>query len=245
MNSVALTSPRGGTASVLRAEHVTMEYVQNKGLFRHKNFYRALEDVTVALHKNVIIGLVGDSGGGKTTFAKILAGLQRPTAGQVFLDDEPMYGSTGNGYRRAREEVRYIFQNVNAPLNPRMKIISTLEEPIDVHTPMSRAERQQRIEHVAEEVDLPLKLLPKYPHALSGGEKRRVALARALVCRPSFIIADEPTAGLDADLRDGLLQLFCKLRDVERLGILLISHDFHAMATICDHVNIIVSGKLV
>ncbi len=239
------TSSGRETSAVLRAEDVTKDFVVRKGMFRKKTLYRALEGVSVALQKNSIIGLVGDSGGGKTTFAKIFSGLLEPTAGQVYLADEPLYGSNRNAYKRARKEVRYIFQNVNAPLNPRMKIISTLEEPIDVHTPMTNEERRRRIEEVAAEVGLPVKLLHKYPHALSGGEKRRVALARALVCRPSFIIADEPTAGLDADLREGLLTLFRTLRDIEKIGVLIVSHDFHAMATVCDDVRIIVNGRMV
>ncbi len=239
------TSTLQDLSTVLRADQVTKDFVVRKGLFRKKDVYRALEGITVELRKNSIIGLVGDSGGGKTTFAKILSGLMTPTAGQVFLADQPLYGASSETYKRARKEVRYIFQNVNAPLNPRMKILSTLEEPIDVHTPMTNEERRNRIEEVAREVDLPLKLLHKYPHALSGGEKRRVALARALVCRPSFIIADEPTAGLDADLREGLLALFRTLRDIEKIGVLIVSHDFNAMATVCDDVRIIVNGRLV
>ena len=233
-----------GTAS-LRAEKVTKDFVQRAGFLRKKETTRVLDDVSLEIHRDAIVGLVGDSGGGKTTLAKMLCGMLPPTSGQVFFGGDPLYGANGQGYQNARKRVRYIFQNVNAPLNPRMKIIQSLEEPIDVHSPMSAELRQRRIEEVAHEVDLPLRLLHKYPHALSGGEKRRVALARALACRPHFVIADEPTAGLDADLRDGLLLLLQKLRDLEHIGVLIISHDFHALATICDDVKIIVNGKLV
>ncbi len=243
MPPIATTPPQG--AETLRAENVRMDFVQRVGFLRKREEHSALEGVSLTIEQNAITGLVGDSGGGKTTLAKILSGLLKPTLGQVFLADLPIYPPGGDGYRNARKRVRYIFQNVNAPLNPRMRIMKTLEEPIDVHTPMTRERRLHRIEEVAAEVDLPLKLLQKYPQALSGGEKRRVALARALVCRPAFIIADEPTAGLDADLRVGLLALFRTLRDLEKIGVLIISHDFHALATICDDVRIIVNGRLI
>jgi ABC-type glutathione transport system ATPase component len=227
----------------LFAENIIQEYYLRKTIFRTPSKTCVLDGFTLNQSERKIIGLVGDSGAGKTTFAKIFAGLLKPTSGQVYLNGQPIYSMNGQGYKLARKSIRFIFQNVNAPLNPRMSIRMILEEPLEVHSDLTRFEWKIRITNVAEEVGLPLRLLEKYPAALSGGEKRRVALARALMNRPLFIIADEPTAGLDTDLRRGLLTLLQKLRDVEGIGILVISHDMNAIATICDEVIVLNKGK--
>jgi ABC-type glutathione transport system ATPase component len=240
------SNQNGSTAPIatqLRAQDVSMEFSQRKGLFRRGESKSVLRNINLTVSRGVIVGLVGNSGGGKTTLAKILAGLLKPTEGQVFLDEIPLYSSNGNGYSRARQAIRFMFQNVNAPLNPRMKLRSILEEPLLIHTKLPPIKRETRIEEVAAEVYMPLNLLDVFPRALSGGEKRRAALARALMCRPSFIIADEPTAGLDTDLREALLKLFRKLRDVENTGILLISHDRDAIAFACDNVVSLSEGR--
>ena len=183
-----------------------------------------------------ILGVVGESGSGKTTLAKILAGLLRPTGGQVYLNDHSLYSRNRSTDADARKAIRFIFQNVDAPLNPRIRIYNILDEPLTVHTRLGKDGRQRRIEEVAAEVELSSVLFDKYPWQLSGGEKRRVSIARALMWRPSFIIADEPSAGLDADLCEGFIALFRKLAEVERIGVLVVSHETLMLKALCDEV---------
>ena len=227
----------------LRAEDITMEFSTGRRLFGSRTTQRILNGVSVTLPVSRIVGIVGESGSGKTTLAKILAGLLPPTGGQVYLNGISLYSLNGSGYAHARKAIRFIFQNVNAPLNPRIRIGGILEEPLKVHTNLMSHQRVQRMEEIAREVDLPLDLLDKYPRALSGGEKRRVGIARALMCRPLYMIADEPTASLDADLLVGFLELFRKLRDVEKIGILVVSHDIQIVKALCDEVLELKDGR--
>ncbi|TAK54217.1 MAG: ATP-binding cassette domain-containing protein, partial [Bacteroidetes bacterium] len=203
----------------LRAEQISHEFHSRTRIFQKQDNNKVLDGMDLTIKRKTVVGLVGESGSGKTTLARIMCGMLKPTKGEVYLDTIPIHSTNKAERTVARQNIRFIFQNVNAPFNPRMKVWDTVEEPLLVHTELAVKERKERIEYVTHEVGLPVELLQKYPRTLSGGEKRRIGIARALVVRPHFLIADEPTAGLDADLRGDLLKLFTELRDKESLGI--------------------------
>jgi len=226
----------GANDHVLEAKSVSKDFSIRRGLFK-KSALNVLADVDLAVRSSQVIGLVGESGSGKTTLARILAGLLPPTSGDVFLDGASIISRNGEGHREARKRIRFMFQNINAPLNPRIRIGNILEEPLEIHSRLSREERVRRVVEVCAEVHLPLQLLGELPKALSGGEKRRVGLARALMVRPWFIVADEPSAGLDADLRGAFLELFRELSMTERIGVLIVSHDMHMLKPLCTEIR--------
>ena len=227
----------------LEAKDVSKDFPVRRGLFK-KSSLTVITNADLAVRSSEVVGLVGESGSGKTTLARILAGLLPPTAGDVFLDGASIHSRNGGARLQARKRIRFMFQKINAPLNPRMRIGNTLMEPLEIHTTMTKHERVRRVLDVCAEVRLPMHLLYELPRALSGGEKRRVGLARALMVRPWFIIADEPTAGLDADLRAGFLELIKKLSEAERIGIVVVSHDIGMVKSICSEIHEIKNARV-
>ncbi|MBI3192919.1 MAG: ATP-binding cassette domain-containing protein [Ignavibacteriae bacterium] len=220
----------------LHAEKVGKKYlVTNNLTSKEQGVKEVLVGFTLTLGRKEIKGLKGKSGIGKTTFAKILAGLLRPSHGQVYLGAEPMYREQGYVHPHVRKHIRMIFQRTNAPFNPRVPVYDAIEEPLIIYrNDLTKAERKELVFRVAKEVHLDHTLLTQYPLQLSGGQRRVAAIARAIIVRPTFLIADEPTAGIDSQWRKRILDLFTELYQNEGIGILLISHDYKALGYVCQ-----------
>ena len=204
---------------------------------------QAVAGVDFRLAADETVGLVGESGSGKTTLAKALVGLIRPTSGTVRLEGRDLTALTRADRLSLRRRVQIIFQDPLSSLSPRMRIGKLLAEPLAIHG----LDRQHHWPHVLELVErlgLSETQLEKYPHQISGGQARRVAIARALAIRPTFLIADEPTAGLDVSVQGDLLNLLADLQRRFSLGILIVSHNLNVVGRITNRVAILYLGKV-
>lgn len=206
---------------------------------------KALDDVSLEVRPGETLGIVGESGCGKTTLGKTLAGIHKPDAGQISfegLDISQLRGAARGGVTR---RLQYIHQDPGNALDPRWKIGRSLDEPLAIHTDLSRTERDQRVRDVLDAVGLPRSHLDLYPHEISGGQQRRVGLARILTLQPRLIILDEPTSGLDVSVQAMVLKLLRELQARFELTYVFISHDLSVVRIVCDRVGVMYLGRFV
>jgi peptide/nickel transport system ATP-binding protein len=205
---------------------------------------RALDDVTLTIPKRAIVGLVGESGSGKTTLCRVLIGLLRASSGTITLDGRPIERHLAHDPLAFRRRVQMLLQDAVASLSPRMTVRRTLEEPIQIHN-LPAEESQERLRGILKRLGLPEDVLTKFPHQISGGQARRVGVARALVMRPELIVADEPTAGLDVSVQGELLNLLLDLRREFDLTYLLVSHNLNVVRRVTDRTAVMYLGQIV
>jgi oligopeptide transport system ATP-binding protein len=205
---------------------------------------RALEDVTLSLHKGDILGLVGESGSGKTTLCRVLVGLTPASGGSVRLGGMAVAQHLQQEPLAFRRRIQMLLQDAVASLSPRMTIGRTLEEPIAIHG-LPREAALARLQGILKRLGLPDDLTRKYPHQISGGQARRVGVARALVMQPEIIVADEPTAGLDLSVQGELLNLLLELQQEFALTYLLVSHNLNVIRRVTSRTAVMYLGQIV
>ncbi|SEB43660.1 peptide/nickel transport system ATP-binding protein [Paramicrobacterium humi] len=205
----------------------------------------ALDDVSFTLRERQTIALVGQSGSGKSTIAKILTQLETPTSGRVLIDGAPI-PRHGRGLRRYRQKLRMVFQDPFASLNPYHSIRYHIERPLRLDRVVPKAETEREVRRLLERVRLDADaVIDRRPHELSGGQRQRVAIARALASRPSLLVADEPVSMLDVSIRLGVLNLLADLQREEGLGVLYITHDLATARHFSDEIMVLHHGKVV
>jgi ABC-type glutathione transport system ATPase component len=205
----------------------------------------ALDDVSFTLTSGRTLGLVGQSGSGKSTIAKILTQLETPTSGEVLLDGIPV-PRRGKGLRRYRQQLRMVFQDPFASLNPYHSIRYHLERPIRLDDVVPKDQTEDEVRRLLARVRLDADaVIDRRPHELSGGQRQRVAIARALASRPSILVADEPVSMLDVSIRLGVLTLLADLQREEGLGVLYITHDLATARHFSDEIMVLNQGKVV
>ena len=231
---------------VLEAVDVSKAYPRRSGLLRRVvGRVQAVDRVSCAVAPGERVGLVGESGCGKTTLAKLLIGLLPPTAGEVRIQGAPIVGLRPGALRAARRAAQFVFQDPMSSLNPRMTVEEIIGEPLAIHRLGTAADRRARVAELLGAVQLPEAYRPRLPRELSGGERQRVGIARALALEPRALICDEPIASLDLSVGTAILRL---LRDLSRrrgMALLFISHDLRAVAWLCERIAVMRQGRLV
>src|SRR6266550_7103053 len=230
---------------VLEGRELTKSFwvKQGRGLLARKAQVHAVEGVTVRLDPGRVTALVGESGAGKTTVARLLAKIVRPDAGEVLLDGRPAPPGRPRSYAA---QVQMVFQDPFASLNPVHRVRHHLVRPLQIHH-MANGDLEAAVDELLRRVALkpPAHFAAKFPHELSGGQRQRVAIARGLAVRPRVLIADEPVSMLDVSIRLGVLNLLADLRDREKLAILYVTHDIASARYLADTIMVMYAGQLV
>jgi oligopeptide transport system ATP-binding protein len=210
-----------------------------------KRVVRAVDGVSLDIYERETLGLVGESGCGKTTLGRAILRLTEPTAGQVLYRDRDLAHLSGRQLREQRRHLQIIFQDPYASLNPRMTIGQIVGEPLETFRLARGREAEQRVQELLETVGLSKRFIKRYPHEFSGGQRQRIGIARALAVDPDFIVADEPISALDVSIQAQIMNLLEKLRREKNLTYLFISHDLRAIRHVSDRVAVMYLGKLV
>ncbi|MFC1840088.1 ABC transporter ATP-binding protein [Thermodesulfobacteriota bacterium] len=218
-----------------------------KGTFfnRKKERLKAVDGVNLKIEQGEVIGLVGESGCGKSTIARAVMCLTKATSGSITMEGEILNKLSPEELKRKRPEFQMVFQDPYASLNPRMTVYSILSEPLEYHKLVKRSELAETVSKLLEEVGLAPSDMGKYPHEFSGGQLQRIAIAKALALRPKLIIADEPVSALDVSIRSQVLNLLAKLIKKHSLTLLFISHDLSVIRHISDRIAVMYLGKIV
>lgn len=206
---------------------------------------RAVDGISFNVRRRETLGLVGESGCGKSTTGRAILQLYRPTAGDVEFDGQSLVKMKGEPLRRMRRRMQMIFQDPYASLNPRMTVGNIIGEPLDVHNIMSSRERRERVQELLQIVGLNPYFVNRYPHEFSGGQRQRIGVARALAVRPEFIVCDEPISALDVSIQAQIINLLEELQEEFGLTYLFIAHDLSVVRHISDRVAVMYLGKLV
>jgi peptide/nickel transport system ATP-binding protein len=236
MNAAVSTS-----AGVLEARNIVKTFsVRREGRTRE---VRAVNDVSVAVAPGEIVGLVGESGCGKTTLSRIMIGIEQPTQGEVRYGGNPV--ASRADWRALRRSVQYVFQDPFTALCPTMRIGKALAEPLAIHGLCAPSERDGKVARMLEMVGLHPDVARRMPNQLSGGQRQRVNLARALMVEPKILICDEIVSGLDVSVQAQVLQLLLDLKQRLDLSLIFISHDLRVVRYLCDRVLVMYLGEIV
>ena len=229
-------------APALRCDAVSRVYVAKASLFSNRLTTVAVDQITLTVEKQRCVALVGESGSGKSTLARLLAGLERPTAGSIYLFGRPLQSIS-------RVElaglVQPVFQDPAGSLNPKHTVRQILEGPLRVHAVQDPMERRRRINRILDLVRIPNEVLDRKPNALSGGQQQRIAIARALMPEPKILLLDEPTSALDVSVQAQILGLLKSLQESLGLTYLFITHDLAVVNAVADEVAVMYMGRVV
>ena len=228
---------------IIRLEDVTVTFKTRTGSILHPNKIQALKGVSLSLMPGETIGLVGESGCGKSTTANVMIGLQKPTTGKVYFKGVDVTNRTAADRRRIGRVISVVFQDPATALKARMSVHDQLLDPMLVHKIGDKESREKRVYELIEQVGLPVSVMDALPGQLSGGQRQRVAIARALSLQPDAIIADEPTSALDVSVRAQILNLLMDLKKDLGLAMVFISHDIQTVRYISDRIIVMNGGR--
>ncbi|WP_298877023.1 ABC transporter ATP-binding protein [uncultured Microbacterium sp.] len=240
------------SGDVVRVENLTRVYKSPRtSLFTAPREVKALNGVSFSIAAGDRFGIVGESGSGKSTLLRLLSGLDQPTSGELEVVGRSLVKAGAKDLAELRRNLQIVFQDPMASLDPRMRIRDIVAEPLlnaanlENGTAMSAKERADAVAEMIEAVGLPRDAVDRFPHQFSGGQRQRISIARALVCRPRILVADEPVSALDVSVRAQVLNLLADLVDEYRLTLIFVSHDLHVVRYLCDRVAVMRKGEIV
>ena len=236
-----------GQQVLVRVEGLKQYFPITRGVLFQRSVgeIRAVDDVTFDIYRGETLGLVGESGCGKTTTARAILQLNRPTAGRIYLNGVDLARLKGNKLRQVRRRMQMIFQDPYASLNPRMTVGSIIGEPLKIYGVARGKEKQQRVEELLQLVGLDPHFANRYPHEFSGGQRQRIGIARALALQPDLVVCDEPISALDVSIQAQVVNLLEELQQRFGLTYLFIAHDLSMVRHISDRVAVMYLGKIV
>lgn len=234
---------------ILEVQNLTKYFpFESSFLKRRIGWVKAVDNVSFNVRKGEVVGLVGESGCGKSTLGKTVSGIYKPGPGHVSLlrfKGQDIINAGRRDMQTIRRNIQYLFQEIGGVLDPWWTVKRILEEPLIIHTKITKHEREAKVKEIIEAVGLKSEHILRYPHEFSGGEQRRLGLARTLILNPSCIILDEPTSNLDVSVQATILKLLKRLRDSFDLTYLIITHDLAVVRYMCQKIMIMYLGKIV
>ncbi len=245
-SSLSLQDPVGKDEILIEVKDLKMWFPITQGIIiqRHVGDIKAVDGVSFFIRRGETLGLVGESGCGKTTTGRAILQLYRPTGGEVLFEGKDLTKMKGEELRRMRRRMQMIFQDPYASLNPRMTVGGIIGEPLEVHKLAGRKERKERVEELLRLVKMNPYFVNRYPHEFSGGQRQRIGVARALAVNPDFIVCDEPISSLDVSIQAQIINLLEELQEEFNLTYLFIAHDLSVVRHISDRVAVMYLGKI-
>jgi len=233
--------------TLIQVRDLKMHFPIGRGIIlsRTVGAVRAVDGISFDIMRGETLGLVGESGCGKSTTGRAILQLYRPTAGSVVFEGEDLAGLKGDRLRKIRRRMQMIFQDPYASLNPRMKVGDIIGEPLIVHNILNGKARRERVQELLQVVGLNPRFINRHPHEFSGGQRQRIGIARALAVQPDFIVCDEPISALDVSIRAQVINLLEDLQHQFNLTYLFIAHDLSVVRHISDRVAVMYLGKIV
>ncbi|MBO8170125.1 MAG: dipeptide ABC transporter ATP-binding protein [Thermoanaerobacteraceae bacterium] len=229
---------------LIQVKNLKKYFPLSKGLFKPKSYLKAVDGVSFDIKKGETLGLVGESGCGKTTVGRTIIRLYEPTDGQVIYKGQNIFDLKGQEAKKLNRSMQMIFQDPYASLNPRMTVSDIIGEALDIHNLATGTERTRRIHELLEMVGLNPEHASRFPHEFSGGQRQRIGIARALAVKPDFIICDEPISALDVSIQAQVVNLLEELQDELGLTYLFIAHDLAMVKYISDRVAVMYLGQI-
>ncbi|WKA50859.1 dipeptide ABC transporter ATP-binding protein [Planococcus liqunii] len=231
--------------ALLEVQNLKQHFTTKKGFLGEKTVIKAVDGVSLSIEEGKTLGVVGESGCGKSSLGRSILRLVEPTEGSVKFNGQEIVGMSPRGMKELRKEMQIVFQDPYASLNPRNTVRKILEAPLLIHGTGNKKERQERIESLAGKIGLRKEQLNNYPHEFSGGQRQRIGIARALMLNPKLIIADEPVSALDVSVQSQVLNLMLDLQQERNLSYMFISHDLSVVQHVSDKVAVMYLGKVV
>ncbi len=247
LHTSPISRPEGNGQALLEVRALLRHFHvrQKGGLWGRKAILKAVDGVSFSVKKGETFGLVGESGCGKSTTARLLLNIDRPTSGTVMFNGRKLSALPPVQWRKLRRQMQYVFQDPLGALDPRMKILEQVAEPLRIHNRALVSERRDKAAELLRSVDLKSYTFSRYPHELSGGQRQRVVLARALILEPELLVCDEPVSALDVSIQAQVINLLAELTKRMSLTMIFISHDLSVVRHACEKVAVMYLGKIV
>ncbi len=230
---------------LLEVRDLKVHYPVRGKLFRKKQWVKAVDGVSFSIEPGEIVGLVGESGCGKSTIGKAIVKLEKVHSGSILLKGREISSISGRAAKKIRKDFQMIFQDPYGSLNPRLTVAASIDEVLAIHTSLKKKERRQKIAELLQKVGIDPEIMDRYPHQFSGGQRQRIGIARALAAEPALIVADEPVSALDVSVQASIINLLDELKTTTGISFLFIAHDLAVVAHISTRIMVMYLGHLV